>query len=38
MKAIIQGSPGPPGVLRLLDTDLPEIGPHDVGRRAQAEG
>jgi NADPH:quinone reductase-like Zn-dependent oxidoreductase len=30
MKAVVQERFGPPEVLRLVDTGLPEIGPGDV--------
>jgi NADPH:quinone reductase-like Zn-dependent oxidoreductase len=36
MKAIVQERFGPPDVLRLVDTDLPEIGPGDVRVRVHA--
>src|SRR5689334_6679926 len=38
MKAIVQDRFGPPGVLRLADIDLPEIGPGDVLVRVCAAG
>lgn len=38
MKAIVQDRFGPPGVLRLADIDLPEIGPGDVLVRVRAAG
>jgi len=36
MKAIVQERFGPPDVLKLMDTDLPEIGPGDVLVRVHA--
>jgi NADPH:quinone reductase-like Zn-dependent oxidoreductase len=36
MKAIVQDRFGPPGVLRLAETELPEIGPGDVLVRVRA--
>jgi NADPH:quinone reductase-like Zn-dependent oxidoreductase len=36
MKAIVQGRFGPPDVLQLADTDLPEVGAGDVLVRVQA--
>jgi NADPH:quinone reductase-like Zn-dependent oxidoreductase len=36
MKAIVQGRFGPPDVLQLVDTDLPEVGADDVLVRVQA--
>src|SRR6266498_2705686 len=36
MKAIVQERFGPPGVLRLVDTDLPEVGADDVLVRVHA--
>ena len=36
MKAIVQERFGPPGVLQLVDTDLPEIGADDVLVRVHA--
>jgi NADPH:quinone reductase-like Zn-dependent oxidoreductase len=36
MKAIVQGRFGPPDVLQLVDTDLPEVGADDVMVRVQA--
>jgi NADPH:quinone reductase-like Zn-dependent oxidoreductase len=36
MKAIVQERFGPPEVLKLMDTDLPEIGPGDVLVRVHA--
>jgi NADPH:quinone reductase-like Zn-dependent oxidoreductase len=38
MKAIVQDRFGPPGVLRLADIDLPEVGPGDVLVRVCAAG
>ena len=38
MRAIVQDRFGPPGVLRLADIDLPEIGPGDVLVRMHAAG
>ena len=38
MKAMVQDRFGPPGVLRLADIDLPEIGPGDVLVRVCAAG
>ena len=36
MKAIVQERFGPPDVLKLVDIDLPEIGPSDVLVRVHA--
>ena len=36
MKAIVQERFGPPDVLRLVDTDLPEVGAEDVLVRVHA--
>ena len=36
MKAIVQDRFGPPEVLRLADTDLPEVGADDVLVRVHA--
>src|SRR5215211_6817289 len=36
MKAIVQDRFGPPGVLQLADTDVPQIGPGDVLVRVHA--
>src|SRR2546430_17615990 len=36
MKAIVQDRFGPPEVLRLVDTDLPEVGADDVLVRVHA--
>jgi NADPH:quinone reductase-like Zn-dependent oxidoreductase len=36
MKAIVQERFGPPDVLRLVDTDLPEVGAGDVLVRMHA--
>ena len=36
MKAIVQKRFGPPDVLQLVDTDLPEVGPGEVLVRVRA--
>jgi NADPH:quinone reductase-like Zn-dependent oxidoreductase len=36
MKAIVQDRFGPPDVLRLVDTDVPEVGADDVLVRVHA--
>jgi hypothetical protein len=38
MKAIVQDRFGPPEVLRLADTDLPQVGADDVLVRVHAAG